>query len=108
MTTPPAIETAAALTGVPLCATPAWLAAVTAAGGYCQCAGQCGRKHKATAGRCTESQGRNGIILHLTGTGAVYCPPCDLGQANAAARAVAKAAPAEVAGQGDLFDLLGR
>lgn len=37
---------------IPIFATAAWIAAVTACGGVCQCAGQCGRKHTATRGRC--------------------------------------------------------
>jgi hypothetical protein len=39
---------------IPFCATPARLAAVEVAGGPWQHAGACGKKHKATSGRCDQ------------------------------------------------------
>ena len=88
---------------IPIFATEAWIAAVTAVGGLCQCAGQCGRKHTATGGRRDREQGRNGVTLHLTGLGAVYCPRCHDG----VARAEARNAPAPVVDQLDILALFG-
>jgi hypothetical protein len=95
---------------IPFCATPAWLAAVQAADGLCQCAGACGKKHKATGGRCDQRQGLNGQTLHLAEDGSVYCPRCF----NPVARNLRQAADAEAAeanaaryAQDDLFALLG-
>jgi len=63
------------LPAVPLSATPAWTAAVAAAGGQCTCQG-CAKTHRATGGRCGNRQGLNGVRLHLAADGKVYCRPC--------------------------------
>lgn len=86
---------------VPIFATPAWIAAVTACGGECQCTGQCGRKHTASKGRCDREQGKNGITLHLTRLGAVCCPRCHDG----VARTDARTTPAPDVDQLDLLAL---
>ena len=85
---------------VPLCATPAWTAAVTAAGGQCACEG-CGKTHRATGGRCGNRQGLYGVRLHLAPDGKVYCGPCFPHHTALADTAV----PAGE--QGDLLALLG-
>ena len=94
---------------VPIFATPAWIRAVTAADGLCQCAGQCGRKHAhtSTPGKCDARQGAPGVMLHLTEDGAVYCANC-FGSITRAAKQSAALAAAAAAGadQLDLFALL--
>jgi len=85
---------------VPLCATPAWTAAVAAAGGQCTCQG-CAKNHRATGGRCGNRQGLNGVRLHLAADGKVYCRPC-VPHHNTAPES--RAAPEGE--QGDLFALL--
>lgn len=94
----------------PFCATPAWLAAVEAAAGVCQCAGECGKKHRATGGHCDQRQGTWGENLHLAEDGKVYCPRCFAGVARAlrqAADAGAAEANAALYAQDDLLALLG-
>jgi hypothetical protein len=94
----------------PLCATATWRAAVKAAGGLCQCAGACGRKHTATKGACDQYQGLNDLNLHLAEDGEVYCPRCfgPIMRAFAKAAAEVKArAAADRYAQGDLFSLFG-
>jgi len=99
------METAAPEFTIPIFATPAWIAAVTAANGACQCAGQCGRKHTRTrtkvAVQCSARQGANGVTLHLTEAGGVYCPRCH----DDIARAAARIAPAPDVDQLDIFAL---
>ncbi len=95
---------------VPFWATAAWLAAVQAAAWLCQCAGACGRKHRATGGACDQRQGLNGTNLHLAEDGKVYCPKCFADIAKALRQAAdAEAAEADAAryAQDDLFALLG-
>lgn len=87
---------------VPLCATAAWILAVTRAGGVCQCTGACGRKHTTGGGTCERVQGARGVMLHLTGDGAVYCPRCH----DSIAQAAASTAPVPVADQLDITALL--
>jgi hypothetical protein len=95
---------------VPIFATPAWIRAVTAADGLCQCAGQCGRKHTRTrtetAVQCTARQGEPGVMLHLTGAGQVYCLRCLTSIERAAKQAAVLAADAADTDQLDLFALL--
>jgi hypothetical protein len=100
--------TAALRFTVPIFATPAWIRAVTAADGLCQCARQCGRKHTRTAtpGKCDARQGAPGVMLHLTEAGAVYCPNCFAGIERAAKQSAAVAAAASDADQLDIFALL--
>jgi hypothetical protein len=101
-------ETEAALRfTVPIFATPAWILAVTAAGGLCQCTGRCGRKHTRTAtpGKCDARQGAPGVMLHLAETGAVYCLDC-FASIERAARAATLAAAAADTDQLDIFALL--
>jgi len=95
---------------VPLWATAAWLAAVQAAHGLCQCAGACGRKHRASGYRCDQYQDLNGTNLHLAQDGKVYCPKCfaDIAKAlRQQADAEATEASAARYAQDDLFALLG-
>lgn len=99
-----------ALPEIPFCATLAWLAAVEAAAGLCQCTGGCGRKHTATQGKCDQYQGLNGLTLHLAEDGNVYCPRCFAPidrAAKQAASATAAVRNAERYAQEDLFALLG-
>lgn len=95
---------------VPIFATPAWIRAVTAAEGLCQCTGACGRKHTrtrtATAVRCTARQGEPGVMLHLDEAGGVYCLRCFTSIERAAKQAAALAAAPPDADQLDLFALL--
>ena len=93
---------------VPIFATPAWIRAVTAAGGLCQCTGRCGRKHAhtSTPGQCDARQGAPGVMLHLTEDGAVYCLRCFSSIERAAKQAAAIAAAASDTDQLDLFALL--
>jgi hypothetical protein len=93
---------------VPIFATPAWIRAVTAASGLCQCTGQCGRKHAhtSTPGRCDARQGAPGVMLHLTEAGAVYCLRCFASIERAAKQSAAVADARSNADQLDLFALL--
>jgi hypothetical protein len=94
---------------VPIFATPAWILAVTAADGLCQCTGQCGRKHTRsrteTAAQCTARQGAPGVMLHLTESGTVHCQRCHGDIARAAERAAKRAAPPPDVDQLELFAL---
>jgi hypothetical protein len=99
-----------ALPELPFCATLAWLAAVQAAGGLCGCEGACGKRHKATSGRCDQRQGLAGVTLHLAEDGKVYCPRCFAPidrAAKQAAAATAERANAQRYAQDDLLALLG-
>lgn len=94
---------------VPIFATPAWILAVTAADGLCQCTGRCGRKHTRTAtpGKCDARQGAPGVMLHLSEGGAVYCPNCFADIERAAKQSAADAAAARSdTDQLDIFALL--
>lgn len=95
---------------VPIFATPAWTAAVTAADGLCQCTGQCGRKHTrtrtVTAVQCTERQGKPGVMLHLAESGQVYCLRCFTSIERAAKQAADLTADTADTDQLDLFALL--
>ncbi len=104
-------ETAAPLRfPVPVFAAPAWIRAVAAADGLCQCAGACGRKHTRTrtetAVQCTARQGAPGVMLHLTESGQVYCLRCLVSIERAAKQAAALAEDMADTGQLDLFALL--
>ena len=102
--------TAALRFTVPIFATPAWIRAVTAADGLCQCTGQCGRKHTRTRTaapvQCDARQGAPGVMLHLTGDGAVYCARCFASIERAAKQSAAVADARSDADQLDLFALL--
>jgi hypothetical protein len=93
---------------VPIFATPAWIRAVTAADGLCQCDGYCGRKHTRTrtetAVRCDARQGAPGVMLHLSESGEVYCLRCFASIERAAKQAAAAAAAQSAAA--DQLDLL--
>lgn len=93
----------------PFSATPAWKAAAQAAGYQCECAGACGRSHRAHPGqRCPNKQGEAGTRLHLH-EGAVYCARCFDPITRAArkqAEQQAREAAAERYAQDDLLALL--